>query len=91
MGRLFADEGLLDRETGTWIWSKEMPYKRLRAWPGFGDHVGSAEGQAGGREGVGREPTVLAHLEGACDPESPGGNWFSHPRMGTSLRGLGVT
>lgn len=55
MGRLFADEGLLDRETGTWIWSKEMPYKRLRAWPGFGDHVGSAEGQAGGREGVGRE------------------------------------
>ena len=42
-------------------------------------------------EGVGREPMVLTHLEGACDPESPGGNWFTHPRMGTSLWGLGVT
>ena len=36
-------------------WSKETPYKRLRAWPGFGDHAGRVDGQAGGRKGVGRE------------------------------------
>ena len=41
----------------------------------------------GERAKVGREPTVLTHLEGACDPESPEGNWFTHPRMGTSLQG----
>ena len=41
-----------------------MPYKRVRAWPGFGDHVGWVEGQAAGRKGVGGALKDWLYLRG---------------------------
>ena len=45
-----------------------MPYKRVRAWPGFGDHVGWVEGQAVGRKGVGRDQDFPFYFEGNREP-----------------------
>lgn len=36
-------------------------------------------------EWMGRGSPVLTHFKGIYDPERPGGNSFTHPRMGTSL------
>lgn len=51
LGSLSKDQGLLGKEAGTRVSSREMPHARLRdrylrAWPAFGDHAGGAERQA---------------------------------------------
>lgn len=43
--------GCWTEESRDIVWSKEMPYKRLRPGQEFGDMWSSAEGQAGGRGG----------------------------------------
>lgn len=69
LGSLSEDQGLLGKEAGTSISSREMPHARLRgrylrAWPAFGDHAGWGERQA--EKGAGMRFSNVLMDPGCC-------------------------